>query len=515
MRHRVITAMLLVVALTLVIAPAAHAQYDDRWSAALLVTAAADGQPYGPVASADLILLAGSGSRTQALTSLLNPPQPQILYEGALDAQGQRAALVRAPYAADGQADVLIVDLATGTTYQAAAVGNAVNTYDGLTFSPDGSQIAAAFIIVDTVQAGIVIWDAASGAIVSVKSYADLAGLPAEEVAYRWPYLGAWTASGIEWHENCYACEGVFSGEWSLWDPLTNSVTPSTDRYFDAFFSDRLTATGEAVSIANRPQYPTAGMPGMFPASNVIHYTASGATPSMWETVSDYPVIFYDVAMRNLSRPLWIADGSAILAHDETSRRYAVIGRDGSIQHLSYEGESRPLFGTPSGWVSLVSTDAQTYSLVEFVPALGGIETIALDYQWDQPVNVTVVDRPELGTSLLSVLPPSPIAPPDPAQVESLLIAAGMSCPGLPVSRLYPGGLAIVTPGSPNNLRAEASAGSALLGQIPGGDIVDVVSGPVCDAANGLVWWEVNYQGTRGYTVESLNGQYALESMQF
>lgn len=515
MRYRVITAMLFAVALTLLIAPAAQAQYDDRWSAALLVTAAADGQNFGPVASADLILLAGSGSRTQSLTSLLNPAQAQMLYEGALDAQGQRAALVRAPYAADGQADVLIVDLATGSSYQAAAVGNNVNTYDGLTFSPDGSRIAAAFIMVDSVQAGIVIWDAASGAVVTIKSYADLAGLPAEEVAYRWPYLGAWTASGIEWHENCYACEGVFSGEWSLWDPITDSVTPSTGRYFDVFFSDRLSTTGEAVSIANNPAYPTAGMPGMFPASNVIQYTAAGATPPIWAPDANAPVVFYDVAMRNLSRPLWIADGSAILAHDGSSRRYAIIGRDGSIQNLSYEGESRPLFGTPSGWVSLVSTDEQTYSLVEFVPALGGIEAIALDYQWDQPVNVTVVDHPELGASTLSVLPPTPIAPPDPAQVESLLIAAGMSCPGLPVSRLYPGGLAMVTPGSPNNLRAEASAGSALLGQIPGGDIVDVVSGPVCDAANGLVWWEVNYQGTRGYTVESLNGQYALESMQF
>ena len=33
-----------------------------------------------------------------------------------------------------------------------------------------------------------------------------------------------------------------------------------------------------------------------------------------------------------------------------------------------------------------------------------------------------------------------------------------------------------------------------------------VLSGPVC--ANGLTWWQVNYRGMIGWTVEGQNGQH-------
>jgi len=62
-----------------------------------------------------------------------------------------------------------------------------------------------------------------------------------------------------------------------------------------------------------------------------------------------------------------------------------------------------------------------------------------------------------------------------------------------------------VTPPLPNNLRAEPTPASALLGEIPAGATFDVISGPVCDTTvDGFVWWEVSYNGQRGWTAEDM-----------
>jgi len=63
----------------------------------------------------------------------------------------------------------------------------------------------------------------------------------------------------------------------------------------------------------------------------------------------------------------------------------------------------------------------------------------------------------------------------------------------------------MVTPGQPNNLRAQASLNSQVLASMAAGETFMVLSSPVC--ANGLIWWPVNYRGTTGWTVEGQNGQ--------
>lgn len=77
--------------------------------------------------------------------------------------------------------------------------------------------------------------------------------------------------------------------------------------------------------------------------------------------------------------------------------------------------------------------------------------------------------------------------------------------------RLALGNQARVVPGLPNNLRSEASTGSALVSEIPGGGIFTVVSGPQC--GEGLVWWQVNYDGQVGWTVEGRDGSYWVEPL--
>lgn len=78
-------------------------------------------------------------------------------------------------------------------------------------------------------------------------------------------------------------------------------------------------------------------------------------------------------------------------------------------------------------------------------------------------------------------------------------------------ARLALGNQARVVPGLPNNLRSEATTSSALLGEIPGGGIFTVIGGPQC--AEGLLWWQVNYDGQVGWTVEGRDASYWIEPL--
>jgi hypothetical protein len=100
---------------------------------------------------------------------------------------------------------------------------------------------------------------------------------------------------------------------------------------------------------------------------------------------------------------------------------------------------------------------------------------------------------PELGEPPLAITPVVGIA----------------QCPGTPASRLEIGGVARVTPGAPNRVRAQASTSSAILGNMPAGTAFIVLAGPVC--ADGYAWWQVNFNGIIGWTAEGSGAVYFLE----
>jgi uncharacterized protein YraI len=78
--------------------------------------------------------------------------------------------------------------------------------------------------------------------------------------------------------------------------------------------------------------------------------------------------------------------------------------------------------------------------------------------------------------------------------------------------RLTPGMQGRVTPGLPNVLRTLPQRGTAstIIGEIPGGSLFSVISGPQCN--EGMSWWQVNYNGLIGWTPEnSTFGEYWLE----
>ncbi len=87
-------------------------------------------------------------------------------------------------------------------------------------------------------------------------------------------------------------------------------------------------------------------------------------------------------------------------------------------------------------------------------------------------------------------------------------------CSSGQLTRLAPAIRARVTPGDPNALRTQPATGpnSIVIGEIPGGGEFIVVSGPQC-GNDGRIWWQVNYNGTLGWTPEGEGATYWLEPL--
>ena len=64
---------------------------------------------------------------------------------------------------------------------------------------------------------------------------------------------------------------------------------------------------------------------------------------------------------------------------------------------------------------------------------------------------------------------------------------------------------------SANNLRADPNAGAASLGQIDPGAAFTVLDGPLC--AGGMYWYQVDYNGTVGWTAEGDASSYWIEPL--
>lgn len=102
--------------------------------------------------------------------------------------------------------------------------------------------------------------------------------------------------------------------------------------------------------------------------------------------------------------------------------------------------------------------------------------------------------------------------------VDDIAELSNSQCPppppgsAYPRTRLAPGIQGRVAGGTPNNLRSEPNVNAQLIGQIPNGAAFDVLAGPICDPT-GLLWVQVNYNGTIGYTAEASSEDVFLEPL--
>jgi hypothetical protein len=83
------------------------------------------------------------------------------------------------------------------------------------------------------------------------------------------------------------------------------------------------------------------------------------------------------------------------------------------------------------------------------------------------------------------------------------------SCPGALPPRLGIGKQARVIPNTSSNNLRDTPATGAVLQQIPAGGVFTVLAGPTC--ADSINWWQVNYNGTIGWTAEGDANGYWLE----
>ncbi|MBX3064990.1 MAG: protein kinase [Anaerolineae bacterium] len=102
----------------------------------------------------------------------------------------------------------------------------------------------------------------------------------------------------------------------------------------------------------------------------------------------------------------------------------------------------------------------------------------------------------------------TPSVAPTPIPV-GVLPTQSTTCPGFRQSRLAVGMTGRVTAGRPNRLRSSPSLSSTQVGTIPGGGEFIVINGPIC--ADGYAWWQVNYNGEIGWTVEGQGTEYFTE----
>jgi hypothetical protein len=412
---------------------------------------------------------------------------------------------------ADTQHPVAIYDLATDSccVYVQPPAQAPIAVYELGSFSPDGKQLALSWLAINQqgdfpFTGGMIAVDAPTGTIVGSISDREIGAALGEEFPQPWALLGDWRANGIRFHPNCYACEGVLEGEWSIWDPATSGFTVASGEYFSFAYAAILERTGETLYSTQNLQYPVSSEPAMFPIPNVISYLPSGRPPTFFEPSSSPAIYFNESQIHAGIFADWVLDGQAALISAPGTPDLTLLFRDGTQHPVFTSFDFNFITGTPNGWLMLEdSPNGRVLTLY----TVEGAEVLATPL--GQPLLVDsalrLLDTPELGTSLTNPAPFPTIAPQFPP------VSGTGTCPNLlsPRLTLYTQGR--VTPGAPNRLRADPSTNGAIIGEIPGGEIFYVLGGPICDDANRIVWWQVDFNGLVGWTAESLGNSYFVE----
>jgi hypothetical protein len=370
---------------------------------------------------------------------------------------------------------------ATSTRLSVAYVGEDAEPYVG------GMAIIPAQIVEDSVIQNVPM---------------NLNGTLAPEIgAGVWAIMGRWREDGIRFSPNCYACDGGFIGEYSIWNPDTNVFVAHSGEIFTGF-GERLNMTGEMIVAANDPTYVSSDQIGMFPPSNVIRYSPSGAIEG-----PDSRVVFANPAILDIAEVRWVLDGNAVLISQTGVANWQLLYRDGTTRQIDYSGGHRFIAGTPDGWLTL-SSDAAGGTSIWHWNESGGTQVGTFEGMMD----VHVLNQTMIGVNMPQQPQVFPdVLPPNPDQLLTLQPPPS-TCPGAPATRLVVGGQGRVTPGDPNRVRNQPTlSGSEIVGQIPGGELFTVLEGPSCEPSTGLIWWLVSYGNLTGWTAEGQGDTYFVE----
>jgi len=117
------------------------------------------------------------------------------------------------------------------------------------------------------------------------------------------------------------------------------------------------------------------------------------------------------------------------------------------------------------------------------------VQIVAVPMKGGQPQWIAVGGKPAFGKGPFIAIPAT----------DNTSLSNPVGCPKGFVGRLNVGQRAKVSSGYVSNLRKRPIDG-AIVSTLPSGSVFLVLDGPRC-AADGRVWWKVNYQGTVGGTL--------------
>ncbi len=253
-------------------------------------------------------------------------------------------------------------------------------------FSPDGRYLALAVVGQESADApltgGMMVFD-----ITSSQEFDEYGKwwLPLEprDGQIMWAEIGDWTAEGVQFLPTCYDCGEHTAGEYLLWNPFAETITPETGAYFvpDVI---RLKATGEALRLDSDEDFPR--NPGVT-GPNVVRYL-----PTVTPDPAAMTTIYADP--RGIGLAQWVLDGQAALVQPaNVNDQWLLIYRDGRVVEYPYMRGIYFVVGSTDGWF-VQGGNADGYT------DLNHIRLDRSDYLVSAAGWATVIRPPRLGTSL-------------------------------------------------------------------------------------------------------------------
>jgi hypothetical protein len=505
----------IVLAIAILILGITSAQASDDWRVAFLKDTVGES---GRLGSLTVVVISSTGTDEIAVPSDAIYANAQ-LNEAIISPDLRHLVISQRDYDTGLAFELVIVDLTTGACCTYVGTNEDIIAFDLGDFSPDMTQFSATYVGGDVttgeIYGGLIAVDVALGMptnSIDANTFQSAIG-----VWGTWAYMGRWTEEGVWFHPNCYGCEGVWSGEWAYWQPDSGAIIADTGKYFSVFSNATMLSNQETLLLDYDPRFyaPPGSLDLYVPTANIVKYTV-GDFAVMYGAEQDLAGVYADDGGAPITSMTWVQNGEYYLVVNYLGRP-TLVNRNGGTANYDFQLDPYGvLVGTPEGWIGLsypstpqslvisANADIFYYPLTEQDRVLL-LRDVPLGNASDSPVQPLATNG---ANGVISVAPTA-----FSAQSVPTLDPAVTNCIGFLPSRLVVGEYGAVTPGTPNNLRSQPDPASSKVGQIPGEAIFLVIDGPVCDTANSIAWWLVEYNGIQGWTAEGQAGTYYTEPL--
>jgi hypothetical protein len=418
--------------------------------------------------------------------------------------------------------------------------------------SPDGTHFAYSYILTQNPYVKrIAILDLAAGTQQTFDITTDAQNIT----------LGPWTDDGIYYYGSGLLGELWTSSTYSVFDPVTGSITETNQAVVRA--GERLDLTGEIIESVSDSNYLRPSSMDVHEAGelNVLEYRPTGA-------LSDQPVQIYHDPLHLGNVGHWVLDGNAVLYYDDALSTTTVIRRDGSSTQVAIGSGATFVSGTPDGWVMQTNdlvfmyyreaddhigaipiggeVNAQIFNPVTLVwrtplgatansgsfaaadldaYLMSNCDTVDYWFDWGDnvPGPVTVYEAPDNESEILAEIDTEvtilngPICP---SRVSAWWIVqtdddrrgwinetsprSTERCPRDPRRSCSPVGTTDYTYGA--DIDVYDAPGGTVIDLIPPGDPFDIIAGPVCTGEHDT-WMQIQTDaGISGWVLEGICG---------